>query len=155
MSLLQQNEFYPRLRCECCGYPTRLIDEARGFTGLEYWTAQTGCLLCDWENAPVDETFSPVADAPSAEERNDGYSIERARDNFRLHTWMYDPAVLEAWMLAPTTEKVLALRRSLRTAYDSLARDPEDYAQWQRVLDLENALLNAIPRVRDEDVPEE
>lgn len=134
----------PRLRCECCGYPTIVaaLDRADVFEPSEtLW----GCRLCDWENTPLRADGSPDPDAPSAEDRNGGFTLEQARANFRIHAWMYDPAQPEPWMAGPPTPDEMALRRALRDKYEALRATPEreHHERWRQIAEYERSLHDA------------
>jgi hypothetical protein len=138
---LELDPFNPRLPCECCSYPTIVaaLDRADVFEPSEtLW----GCRLCDWENTPLQPDGSPDPDAPSAEERNGGFTLEQARANFRIHAWMYDPARPEPWMAGPPTPDEMALRRALRDAYEALRTTPEreQHELWRQIGEYESSL---------------
>jgi uncharacterized protein YjiS (DUF1127 family) len=141
MNTLKLDPFNPRLPCECCGYLTIMaaVDRYDSFEPSETLWA---CPLCDWENAPLRADGSLDADAPSAEERNGGSTLEQARANFRTHAWMYDPERPEPWMVAPPAPTELELRRALREAYEALrtTAEPDQYDLWRQIAGYERAL---------------
>jgi len=144
---LKLDPFNPRLTCECCGYPTLVaaLDQHDGFEPADtLW----GCPLCDWENAPLQSDGTPDPHAPSGEDRNGGFTLEQARENVQVHSWMYDPQQPEPWMAGPPTEDELALRRELRATFEALRQTPEreQYALWRQVEEYERSLRDVTIR---------
>lgn len=147
-SLLVNDLYHPRLRCECCGYRTRFIPPDQYGQPLLI-DAPTSCRLCDWENAPVDDNGRPDADAPSGEDRNGGHTLAEAKANFARYLSMYDPAQLEPWMLGPPTPEELALKQQLVDAYGAIDEQTQSLEAWQRVLSLETALYQLEQQLTD------
>lgn len=132
---------HPRLPCVCCGYPTLPVWSDR-LDPVDSPDVGASCVLCDWENVPLLEDGSPDPDAASDEERNDGFALAEAQANFARFTWMYDPARPEPWMAGPPPVEELALRRTLKSAYDALHGLDEEATreQWESIEALEAEL---------------
>jgi hypothetical protein len=141
MNPLKLDPFNPRLPCECCGHPT-IVAAVDRYDSFEPSETLWGCTLCDWENAPLRADGSRDPGAPSAEERNGGFTLEQARANFRAHAWMYDPERREPWMTAAPSSQELELRRALREAYATLRTTAErdQYELWRQITEYEHEL---------------
>ena len=147
--LLTVEPYDSRMFCECCGYPTLLVP--LGQYELEFDSARSACLLCEWESPRLTEAGVPIPDGPNAEERNDGHSLAEARANFARHLSMYDPAKLEPWMLGPPSAGVIQCKRALRDAYDALLAAPDSSRgdSWTTVRACEDALAAQLAADRD------
>ena len=99
-----------RLRCPCCGYPT-----------LGERAAYEVCELCYWEDDGQDD--------PHADEvwggPNHGYSLTKARENFRRFLVMYEPEA-DPRIGGPDSEAALATKRRLMEAFGRLETVPSE-----------------------------
>jgi hypothetical protein len=135
-----------RMTCECCGFPTLALTPETDWASVDWESSALACPLCNWESGPAMEDGSPDPAARSPEDRNEGYALAEAQENFRRHGWMYDPAAPPLWMGGPPAAEELELRRALREAYEALGAAPERRERgdpWERVLDLEFQLRAA------------
>lgn len=118
---------FHRLRCACCGYPTLRA----GGDGV--------CPLCDWENATGD------ASADDAD-RNDGLSLEQARQNFHRYLTVYDLTHPQPWMGSGPSAAERAAKQDMIHAFKAMAQrnDWNDVALWNRVIAGEDELSRAV-----------
>ncbi|MBK7975122.1 MAG: hypothetical protein IPK07_18170 [Deltaproteobacteria bacterium] len=100
--LPRSTELPSRARCPCCGYPT--------LTSRAYYEI---CELCWWEDEPLDdETEASVA--------NHGMTLSQARENFRTHGVMYDPAA-DPRLSGPDGPRERAIKQALIADFEALA----------------------------------
>ena len=132
-----------RMRCECCERPTLPLAEDH-YAEVDFSGSMLGCSLCGWENRPADENGHPVS-GQTPEDRNDGVSLNDAKDHFARYAWMYDPAHPPDWFGAPMSDEERQLRERLRDAYPGPANPAWDLRErWKLVAVLEEALTDLV-----------
>jgi hypothetical protein len=121
-----------RYNCPCCGYPT--LDERGGYQI---------CQLCYWEDDGQDD--------PHADEiwggPNKGYSLTRARENFKRYWIMYEPDQ-DSRIGGSDSELELTAKKDMVRAFDTLihARDEEQDRLWEIIAASRRMLSSELKR---------
>lgn len=136
--------------CECCGYPSLFLPD--NVDGTPEWDAMsTSCDLCEWESVRLTPDGEPRES--SEEERNDGLTLDAARERLERYRSIYDPAELPVWKLSPPSDAVNNARDVLRSAYQDVMAVPlpERWSPWAAVLVAERALFDALRTQREDE----
>jgi hypothetical protein len=139
-----------RRYCQCCGYPTLGVPD--GTDGEPEWdVSATACDLCEWDSAPLNVDGEPLTS--SDEERNDGLTLDVARQQVEQHGNIYDPASPALWKVSTPSAQVVQTRGALRAVYDALldASVAERLGLWETVEAAERELAAAMASQRDQD----
>ena len=163
VDVVRLNALVIRRRCECCEFPTLPMPDELEFDADWSYTP-TACDLCEWESRPLDFDGNVRNNASSDADRNDGLSIERAREHFGRFLSIYDPNDLPQWKMGAQSAIVLERRRALRAAYAGaeMSSEHDRPALWSTIFGCEGALRQALAaeqadaeELNDRDQPED
>jgi hypothetical protein len=146
-----------RRRCECCGFPT--LGAPDEYEPDPQWDATLpACNLCEWESRPLDWSGDVRSDSTSDQDRNDGLTVDTARNNFARFLSIYDPENLPPWKIGPPSSDIVDRRQELSAAYNRLPNiiGSDGYEAWKRVRACEAALWQALKadQARNEEIDE-